>query len=355
MSRSRTPQPPVDHEQPPLIDMVPRKTVRHIPLAPHQYTERITPSKDVFVLAHVGIPRARAEDWWVDVAGLVDSPIRLSFAEILRMPKRRVTALHECAGFPKAPHIATRRYANVTWSGVDLAAVLQVAGIRAKARYLWSYGLDQGAFEDVQSHVYLKDMPLDRIASGDVLLAYELNGERLDCEHGFPLRLVIPGFYGTNSVKWLYRLELSDRRPDGPFTTTYYNDVVAAPTPDNPEGTTKPVWEIAPESIIVSPAANAELRAGTFTIWGWAWADAGVQSVEVSTDGGQSWTPADVEVAVNRSWQRFELTWTPPSQGQYVLMSRATDHAGRAQPPTHARNCVYEVPIVVTEQSAPNG
>src|SRR6202012_1838568 len=108
MSKFESPQRPVDHEQPPVIDIVPRKTVRHIPLAPHQYTERITPSKDVFVLGHVGIPRARAEDWWLDIAGLVDHPFRLSFDEILRMPKRSVTALHECAGFPKAPQIATR-------------------------------------------------------------------------------------------------------------------------------------------------------------------------------------------------------------------------------------------------------
>lgn len=351
MSKPRNPQPPVDHEQPPVMDMVPRKTVRHIPLAPHQYTERITPSTDVFVLAHMGIPRARAEDWWLDVAGLVDKPLRLSFDEITRMPKRRVTALHECAGFPKAPHIATRRYANVTWGGVDLASVLQAAGIQAGARYLWSYGLDRGAFEDVQSHVYLKDMPLDRLTNGDVLLAYELNGERLDSEHGFPLRLIIPGFYGTNSVKWLYRLELSDRRPEGPFTTTYYNDVVVTPTPDNPKGITKPVWEIAPESIIVSPAANAELPGGTCLIWGWAWADAGIQGVEVSMDGGQNWTAANMEIAVNRAWQRFELMWKPPAHGQYTLMSRATDHTGKIQPLLHARNCVYEVLVTVLKKT----
>ncbi len=254
--------------------------------------------------------------------------------------------------FPKAPHIATRRYANVTWGGVDLATVLQAAGIRTEARYLWSYGLDQGAFEDVQSHVYLKDMPLDRITNGDVLLAYELNGEKLDGEHGFPLRLIIPGFYGTNSVKWLYRLELSDRRPDGPFTTTYYNDVVVAPTPDNPMGSTKPVWEIAPESIIVSPAANAELQARHVLDLGM-----GLGGCRHSKRRGQHRRrpkldfPPNVEIAVNRSWQRFELAWTPPTQGEYALMSRATDHAGKIQPLTHARNCVYEVPLTVTKQS----
>src|ERR1700730_11492728 len=115
----------IGHGQPPVMDVFPRRTVRHIPLAPHQLTEPITPARDVFVLSHVGIPRARAEDWWLDIAGLVKKPVRLSFAEIVQMPKREVTALHECAGFPMAPHIATRRFANVVWGGVDLATLLK--------------------------------------------------------------------------------------------------------------------------------------------------------------------------------------------------------------------------------------
>ncbi len=123
-----------------------------------------------------------------------------------------------------APTIATRRYANVVWAGFDLCELLESVEVRPEAKFLWSFGLDKGTFEDVRSTAYVKDMPLDRLYEGDVLLAYEMNGEPLDSEHGFPLRLIIPGYYGTNAVKWLYRLELADQRPDGPFTTKYYND-----------------------------------------------------------------------------------------------------------------------------------
>lgn len=145
------------------MEVSPAKTVRHVPLAPHQLTDRITPARDVFILNHVGIPRARAEDWWLDVTGLVSRSRRFTLNEIKQFPKKTVSSLHECAGFPMAPHIATRRVANVTWGGANLATILDAVGVEPEARYLWSYGVDRGVFEDVKSNVYVKDMPLSRI------------------------------------------------------------------------------------------------------------------------------------------------------------------------------------------------
>ena len=109
---------------------------------------------------------------------------------------------------------------------------------------------------------FVKDLTLARLAAGDVLLAYEVNGAPLPAEHGFPVRLVVPGYYGTNSVKWLWRLHLADRRAAGPFTTVLYNHEagaleVAAGLPPR-----RPVWAIAPESIIVAPPPDAALAAG---------------------------------------------------------------------------------------------
>ena len=183
----------------------------------------------------------------------------------------------------------------------------------------------------------MKDCPLDRLERGDVLLAYEINGEPLDAEHGFPLRLLVPGFYGTNSVKWLSRLHLADRRAEGPFTTQLYNDAV--------EGGTRPVWQIAPESVIVNPAPAAQVGGQAVEIWGWAWADGGVAAVEISTDGGQSWAPAALDRPNGWSWQKFRASWQAEGAGEAVLMSRATGTQGAVQPLADWRNCVHAVPV----------
>ncbi|HEX5508702.1 MAG TPA: molybdopterin-dependent oxidoreductase [Pseudolabrys sp.] len=322
------------------IVMDPRQTFRRIPLAPHELLARVTPQDDLFVLAHVGIPRLRAEDWSLAVSGLVRQERTFSFDQLRRMPKKEVEAFHQCAGYPQNPHIATRRIGNVIWGGVDLRTLLEQIGVLPQARFLWSYGCDGGEYDGIKSELYLKDCPLARLARGDALLAYEMNGERLTAEHGFPLRLAVPGFYGTNSVKWLCRLHLADTRADGPFTTRLYNDRTGSGT--------RPVWEVAPESLIVSPAPNAHLPNASIEIWGWAWADGGVAQVEISTNGGQAWHAAVLEPQTGASWQEFKTMWEPEGAGEAVLMSRATANNGIVQPPTNWRNSIYAVHVVKT-------
>ncbi|MCX7306617.1 MAG: molybdopterin-dependent oxidoreductase [Afipia sp.] len=334
----------VGHDQPRIGEIRPHKLVRHIPLKPHEYTQRITRKEDVFILSHVGIPRADPETWWLEICGQVERPQRFGFNDLVKLPKREVTALHECAGFPTNPRIATRRYANVVWGGIDLATLLSEIGVRPEAKFVWSYGCDYGQFADVTAEVYRKDMPIERLHRGDVLLAYEINGEPLTQELGSPLRLIIPGYYGTNAVKWLYRIELAGERPSGLYTTTYYNDIEL-----NPDGSTSahPVWEIAPESVIVSPADQQSLSLDDFEIWGWAWAEAGVEHVEVSVDGGKSWTSAALEDGDRWAWRRFSCNWKPTQPATYALMSRATDVKGQTQPLSDRRNSVYQLSVAV--------
>ena len=239
------------------VTMDPPRTFRRVPLLPHQMTSKLTAQRDLFVLAHVGIPRVDASAWTLRISGLVRNPASFTFDEIRQMPKIEVESFHQCAGYPSNPTIATRRVGNVVWGGVDLKTLLNSLGILPEARFLWSYGLDRGEYDGIRSGPYLKDCPLDRLQGGGILLAYEINGEPLDAEHGFPLRLLIPGFYGTNCVKWLSRLHLADARADGPFTTLLYND---------PDGAgTRPVWQVAPESVIVSPAPESH-RLGHATL-----------------------------------------------------------------------------------------
>jgi sulfane dehydrogenase subunit SoxC len=319
--------------------MDPAHYTRRIVHEPHQTIASITPQRDLFVLAHLGIPRVDVAQWRLDIAGLVERPITLSFDDVRRLPARQVETFHQCAGAPRRPDLAVRRIGNVVWSGVDLAELLQSCGVRAEARYLWAYGLDHGEYDGVAARWYVKDVPIERLAEGGVLLAYAVNGEPLTPEHGFPLRLVVPGYYGTNTVKWLWRLELAERRAAGPFTTVLYND----PTPS---GGTRPVWEAPPEALIVAPAPGP-LAAAEVEVWGWAWAAAGIARVEISVDGGAAWSAARVAPRRQWSWQRFAFAWRPEGKGNFTLMARATDMRGAVQPMEKARNAVHAVTVTV--------
>jgi sulfane dehydrogenase subunit SoxC len=308
---------------------------------PHETVAPVTQQQDLFVLAHLGIPRVELAQWRLEIAGLVERSATLGFEDLRRLPERRVETFHQCAGAPRRPDLPMRRIGNVVWHGIDLAELLRHCGIKNRARFLWAYGLDHGEYDGVNADWYVKDMPLTRLDQGGVLLAYAVNGEPLAPEHGFPLRLVIPGYYGTNAVKWLWRLELAEERAPSPFTTVLYND----PDPDA-AGAVRPVWEAPPESLIVAPAPG-QLPAAPVKIWGWAWAAAGIALVDVSVDGGESWSTAEIEPRREWSWQRFTFAWRPPGRGSFVIAARATDMHGAVQPKERARNAVHSVSVTV--------
>ena len=256
-----------------------------------------------------------------------------------------MTSVHQCAGSPLAPSEPTQRVCNVSWAGARLADILAECEPHPTVRFVWSTGADYCEFAGVSVEAYVKDMPVDRVRS-DVLVAYEMNGEPLEAEHGFPARLVVPGFYGTNSVKWLTRMTLAEARASGPFTQRWYNDPVQDEC-GSASGRTVPVWAIAPQSAIVAPAPDAAINASEATeIWGWAWADGGVGQVEISVDGG-SWQPALLEPAAERAWQRFTLSWMPEKCGTVTLASRATTASGECQPASGRRNAIYRVSVRV--------
>ena len=331
-------------ERPPLD---PRGVTRRTPLTPAELTREITPARDVLVLAHLGIPRLAAAGFTLEVDGMARRPLKVALEALKRRPKVVYKSFHECAGNPLKPRAPTRRIANVIWGGAALAGLLKEAEPLPAAQFIWSYGLDYGEFEGACVDAYVKDLPLERALAADALLAYELNGEPLDAEHGFPLRLVVPGFYGTNSVKWLYRITLAERRADGPFTTRFYNDPIA-PSAENPAGGFKPVWQVAPHSVIVYPAPQAAVRLGdAVEVWGWAWGERPICAVEVSVDGGAVYRRAALAPREQRSWQRFALTWRPQAAGPARLSSRAIDTGGETQPLLAARNAVYSVEVSV--------
>lgn len=191
--------------------------------------DRLTRTEDTFVLCHLGVPRIDAGQWCLSVEGMVDMPRTLYFNDLTSYPKAEVRSVHQCCGSPLRPLEPARRVCNVVWGGARLADMLADCGIQGDAQYVWSYGADSGEFEGVAgaADAYAKDFPIGRLGA-DVLIAHEINGMPLPAENGCPARLVVPGFYGTNSVKWLMRIVLAGQRADGPFTTRWYND----PMPD---------------------------------------------------------------------------------------------------------------------------
>lgn len=239
------------------------------------------------------------------------------------------------------PEKPQRRVASVQWGGVDLASLLDQVGLNRDATFLWSFGADSGDFQGEYVPAFAKDLPIARLRAGAVLLAYEVNGQPLPRDHGGPVRLFVPGYYGTNSVKWLVRMEARDRRADSLFTTKYYNDR----DPNRP-GATRPVWEIAPEAVIVDPRPTDEVF-GSVRVFGRAWGGVPITGVEVSVDGGTTWAPAKVTPRREWAWQSFSFDWRPKGQGTVTLMCRATDATGATQPMSGARNAVHSVKVTV--------
>ena len=311
-----------------------------IPSEPHQLTDRITPTEGCIVLCHLGVLEVVAgDDWELKIGGIVEKPARFSVGQLKTFPRTEIVSVHQCAGSPLAPDNPTQRVCNVQWAGVRLTYLLEMVGVKPSASFLWSHGADSGEFGGVRCGHYLKDLPLSR-AGSDALLAYEMNGSALLPEHGFPLRLVVPGFYGTNSVKWLRKIELRSERAPGVFTTKWYND-------PQPDGSTRPVWEIAPQSVIVWPKPDSQLDSGEVVkVWGWAWGDGGVAGVELSSDDGRTWHKCRSETASGRSWIKFVCDW-PVKEGCTGLMSRASSQSGESQPSSGRRNAFYRVPITV--------
>ncbi|MEU6995624.1 molybdopterin-dependent oxidoreductase [Streptomyces sp. NPDC046465] len=299
----------------------------------------VTPVDHVFVRTHLGLPEIDAADWTLTVEGLVAHPLRLDLADVLALPARQLTAVHECFGSPFRPDTPTRAVTNVEWSGLSLAALLDRASPLPGARHVVFEGADTGSFRDEEGLSYVKDLPLDT-AHRDGFLAHGMNGEPLRPRHGYPLRLVVPHMFGTNSVKWLTRIVLTDERPKHMFTTTFYTRTL--PGGSEPQ----PVRELDVNSKILSPGPGAELRRGALTFSGRTWSTSEVVRLDVSLDGGP-WEPATLDIlGSDPAWQGFSLRrWLTP--GPHTIRSRATDAAGRVQPPPGSRNSIHEVAFTV--------
>ncbi|MDP9170859.1 MAG: sulfite oxidase [Acidobacteriota bacterium] len=303
----------------------------------------ITPADRFYVRNHFNTPEIAADSWKLKVEGAVQRPLEIGYRELTGMPSRNQISMLECAGngrvflVPKEGGVQWQSGAvsNAEWTGIPLSAVLERAGVKAGAVDVIFEGADRGEIAaDPKSpgeiH-FARSLPMARARTGNVLLAYKMNGADLSAAHGFPVRVVVPGWYGMASVKWLARIVVTDKPFEGFFQTLQYSHW------ERPNGTPTlvPVTGMNVKTAIVSPVPDDVIpRTGPYKIKGLAWAgEASITRVEVSGDGGKTWGSAKLTGPSSRyAWRMWEYDWQPPSAGQYSLMARGTDSQGRTQP-----------------------
>ena len=301
----------------------------------------ITPVDAFFVRQH--IPRPAPIDpsaYRLTINGMVSKPVELALADLRKLPQYTVPATLECTGngrgfyTPKVPGIQWGRGAvgNAEWRGPRISDVLKLAGASASAAFLEIDGADTGV---ASTPDFIRSMPMSKAMHPATLLALTMNGETPSI-HGFPARLIVPGWDGTSWVKWVTRLTPVEKMGTGFFMNPGYR----LPKYNLPPGTpARPaeleVIEGMPvKSSITAPEDQAKIGAGPATIRGIAWAgEHAVERVEVSTDGGSRWRDARLsDPKLDFAWRLWQIDWRPGAPGYYNILSRATDTAGRVQP-----------------------
>jgi DMSO/TMAO reductase YedYZ molybdopterin-dependent catalytic subunit len=311
------------------------------------FSDYITPLDRFFVRSHVYTPRVDIGQWHLTIDGEVANALTLTMDDLRRMPSVELVSVLECAGNgrgfyePSMPGLQWGHGAvgNGRWRGVRLADVLKRAGLKASPREVLFNGADTplGTMPDFQ-----RSIPIAKALHPATLLAYEMNGETLPVEHGFPLRLVVPGWAGDSWTKWVTSMTVLNREHDGFWMARAYRHPGRAVQPETavPPEQMHPVTSLRVKSLIMEPRdreALTQFRVGEpLTIRGAAWSgDAGpVARVDVSVDGGRSWTGAALprDQRTDFGWRLWSYRWTPRREGEYTVLVRARDAAGNTQP-----------------------
>jgi sulfane dehydrogenase subunit SoxC len=323
----------------------------------------VTPAGLHYLLIHYDIPAVDPAGFRLEVGGRVSRPFEVTLDELRARPAVELEVTLECAGNGRALLAGARPVSQpwfseavgtAAWRGTPLAPLLEEAGVVNGAREVVFTGLDRGVEGGVEQS-FERSLSLDVALGGDLLLAYEMNGAPLLPQHGFPLRLVVPGWYGMTHVKWLTRITVVDE----PFTGYQQTHAYVMRRGDEDPG--EPLTRIYPRALMIPPGLpefptrDRTLAAGRVTIEGRAWSGwAPVAAVDVSTDGGTRWAPAELDPAGSRwAWRGWRFEWEA-EPGERVLCCRARDEAGNEQPNEadwnvggYANNGIQRVPLTV--------
>ena len=329
----------------------------------------VTPYRTFYVRSHGNQPDVNPDQYTLIVEGLVERPLRLSLEDLERSARVTIPATMQCAGNRRLEHSRTKTVGgvqwdagaigNAEWRGPRLSTLLERAGLKPEAKHVWFEGKDSVTLKDRQT-LFGGGIPIEKAMRPETMLALEMNGIPLPREHGYPVRTVVPGFIGARSVKWLGRIVVADRPSENNFLARDYKLFPPEATPETvkPEQY-GPIYEFVLASAICSPMAGATVRAGKVEVSGYAvppGADGvSIASVQVSADGGVTWSPAElVGEDAPFTWRLWKASVTL-SPGMPTLVARAVDSRGQVQPekaPWNFKGYLYNgwhrVPVTVS-------
>ena len=297
----------------------------------------VTPNPLFYVRSQFEYPEMDENKWRLQAVTSNKKTKTFSLEDIKNLPKHTLPVTLECAGNNRAdldPTVSGNQFnngavSNAVWSGTPFNSVLATINLDQDIMEILFEGADVGSTSEGKApEPYRRSLPLKVATHPDTLLAYEMNGEVLPIEHGYPVRLIVPGWYGMAHVKWLSKITTLTE----PFSGYFQGEKYVLKYRD---GTKSPVQEMQVKSTITSPSDNMTLKYGTtHTIKGHAWSGrTNVDRVEISVDQGQTWRLTELQGPTESySWQLWTYEWSPKSLGQYTILSRATNDKGTQQP-----------------------
>jgi DMSO/TMAO reductase YedYZ molybdopterin-dependent catalytic subunit len=298
----------------------------------------ITPTGLHYLLVHFDIPAIGPDTWELSIGGAVRNRLNLSLADITALPRANLTVTMECAGNGRArlmPRPVSQPWLNeavgtAEWTGTPLSGVLQMAGLAPETVEVVFTGADHGV-EKGHEHDYTRSLTVADATRPEVLLAYAMNGRPLEPQHGFPLRLIVPGWYGMTNVKWLTRIEAVTE----PFAG--YQQAVAYRFKSGPDDPGTPVRRIKPRALMMPPGfpdfltRRRIVERGVLTVTGRAWSgEAPIARVAFGVAG--AWREATLGPQLGPfAWRGWSIDWEA-TPGDHTLACRAIDAAGNEQP-----------------------
>ena len=302
--------------------------------------EWITPIDSFYLRNHFSYPEINNTNLFLTIGGEVNNTLILHLDQLRQMPCKSLLIPLECSGNKRAffdPKVygtqwETGAMSQGVWKGVSLGLLLKQAGIKNNAKEVVFVGHDHGTRPNLKGeHYFARSLPMDIALHQDTLVAYELNGEPIPYKHGFPLRLVVPGWYGMAWVKWLKSITVISGKFTGPFQAIDYNYY---PNKNSDRGK-HPVTFKNVNSTIIHPLNLANIERKRLLIEGIAWSGKRtISEVEISTDNGKTWDKANISRYPQQSfaWVYWSYIWMPAMKGEYTIMSKAKDSNGCTQP-----------------------